>query len=97
MKLIFTESEREQEKLRKRMDRFDSVCHEYLRANHKTVRYLAEKAGCDPSSLWRYRTQVRYFQKMPLSIICVCFRLSNVSNENLRYILGLPNGRSDEN
>lgn len=89
MKVIFTERDREEEKLRKRMDRFDSVVHEYLRANRKTVEELAVKAGCDPSSLWRYRRKIEYFRKAPLEVVATCLRVANVSNENLRYILGI--------
>lgn len=93
MKVMLSEKDKEEEKLRKRMDRFDSVVHEYLRSNRKTVEELSLKVGCDPSSLWRYRRKVEYFQKAPLEIIASCLRLANVSNENLRYILGLPTGR----
>ena len=89
MKVVFSEREKEEERLRKRMDRFDAVVHEYLRSNRKTVEELSEKAGCDPSSLWRYRRKVEYFRKAPLEVVCVCLRVANVSNENLRYILGL--------
>lgn len=89
MKVTLTDADRASEKLQKRMDRFDSVVHEYLRANRKTIVYLSEKTGCDPSSLWRYRRRVEYFKKAPLEVICVCLRLANVNNENLRYILGL--------
>ena len=89
VKVSFSERERELERLQKRMDRFDAVVHEYLRANRKTVEELCEKAGCDPSSLWRYRRKVEYFRKAPLNVICICLRVANVSNENLRYILGL--------
>lgn len=89
MKVIFSEMDKEEEKIRKRMDRFDSVVHEYLRANRKTVEELCQKIGCDPSSLWRYRRKVEYFKKAPLNVIASCLRLANVSNENLRYILGL--------
>ena len=49
----------------KRMDRFDAVVHEYLRANRKSVEYLAEKAGCNASSLWRYRKREEAFKRMP--------------------------------
>lgn len=80
----------------KRMDRFDSVISEYLRSRRKTVEYLAEQIGCDPSTLWRYRRKVEYFKKAPLDTIAICLRLANVSNENLRYILGLPTGKQDE-
>lgn len=89
MKVIFSEEDREREKMRKRMDRFDSVVHEYLRSNRKTVEQLSLRVGCDPSSLWRYRRKVEYFQKAPLEVVCSCLRVANVSNENLRYILGL--------
>lgn len=89
MKVIFSEEDREREKMRKRMDRFDSVIHEYLRSNRKTVEDLSLRVGCDPSSLWRYRRKVEYFRKAPLEVVCSCLRAANVSNENLRYILGL--------
>lgn len=94
MKVIFTQEDREQEKLRKRMDRFDSVIHEYLRSNRKTIEELSNRIGCDPSSLWRYRRKVEYFQKAPFDLICTCLRLAQVSNENLRYIMDLPMNRS---
>ena len=94
MKVIFTQEDREQEKLRKRMDRFDSVIHEYLRSNRKTIEELSDRIGCDPSSLWRYRRKVEYFQKAPFDLICTCLRLAQVSNENLRYIMDLPVNRS---
>lgn len=81
--------------IEKRMDRFDRVIHEYLRANRKTVEYLAEKVGCAPSSLWRYSRRVGYFQKAPLDIVSGIFRMANVSNEDLRYILGLPTGKNE--
>lgn len=82
--------------IEKKMDRFDSVVHEYLRSRKKTVEYLAKQIGCDPSSLWRYRKKVEYFKRMPLCILADCFRYANVSNEDIRYILGLPMGKSDE-
>ena len=90
VKVIFSDEE-------KRMDRFDSVIHEYLRSNRKTIEYLANKVGCDPSSLWRYRRKVEYFKKAPLSVVANCLRMANVSNQDLRYILGLPTGKADEN
>lgn len=89
VKVVLIEQDRERERLRKRMDRFDAVVHEYLRANHKTVEQLSEKVGCDPSSLWRYRKKVEYFRKAPFEIVCICLRVANVSNENLRFIMGL--------
>lgn len=99
VKVIFSEQEKELERVRRRMDRFDAVVAEYLRSNRKTVEYLSKSVGCDPSSLWRYRRKEEYFKKAPLDVVCGCLRMANVSNENLRYILGLPTGRStaDEN
>ncbi len=83
--------------LEKRMVRFDLVMHNYLRLNRKTVEYLANKVGCAPSSLWRYTRKPEYFQKAPLDIVSSCLRIANVSNEDLRYILGLPTGKGNEN
>ena len=77
--------------LSRRMDRFDAIIHEYLRKNHRTVEYLAEKIGCNPSSLWRYRHRISGYSKMPLGTFAECMRYLNVSNEDLRYILGLSN------
>lgn len=91
-KKIFLEQEKELERLRKRMDRFDAVVKEYLRANRKTIEYLAEQVGCNPSSLWRYRNQTASFQKAPFDVICACLRMANVSNETIRYICGLALG-----
>lgn len=79
----------------KRMDRFDAMIHEYLRANRKTVEYLANKIGCDPSTLWRYRKRVEYFRRTPLCIVSGCMRMANASNDTIRYILGLPTGKNE--
>ena len=84
------------ENLNRRMDRFDAVVTEYLRANHKTVEYLAKQICCSPSTLWRYRKKTEYFKTAPIDVIATCFRLANISNENLRYILGLPTGKPEE-
>ena len=88
MKVIFSDEE-------KRMDRFDAIINEYLRHNRKTVEYLADKVGCDPSSLWRYRRKIEYFRKAPLFVVANCLRMANVSNQDLRYILGLPMGQNN--
>lgn len=82
--------------IEKRMDRFDAVISEYLRSKRKTVEYLASQVGCNPSTLWRYRKKVDYFQRAPLDVVSSCLRITNVSNENLRYILGLPTGKPEE-
>lgn len=95
MKNTFSESEKEREKLRQRMDRFDAIVCEYCRHNKKTVGDLAERLGCSSASLWRYRTQTESFQKAPLDIVSGCFKIANVSNQDLRYILGLPTGQSN--
>ena len=94
MNVNFSDEEKD---LVRRMDRFDSVMSEYLRKNRKTIEYLSRKVGISPSSLWRYRTQAAAFRKAPLDAVCICLRMANVSNENLRYILGLPTGKQDEN
>ena len=80
------------DKLKRRMDRLDSVVHEYLRSNRKTVQYLSDIVGCAPSTLWRYCKKMECFQKIPLCILAKIFRMVNISNEDLRYILGLPTG-----
>ena len=88
MKVIFSDDE-------KRMDKFDAMICEYLRSNRKSVEYLAEKVGCNPSSLWRYRRRVEYFRKAPIDVIAGCMRMANASNETIRYILGLPTGKAE--
>ena len=80
----------------KRMDRFDAVVHEYLRSRRKTIEYLSEQVGCDPSTLWRYRKKVGYFCRAPIDVVAACLRFANVSNEDLRYILDLPTGKPNE-
>ena len=62
-----------------------------------TKKEAQEKAGCNPSSLWRYRRKVEYFRRAPLSVVANCLRMANVSNQDLRYILGLPTGQHDGN
>lgn len=88
MKVIFSDEE-------KRMDRFDAILCEYCRHYRKSVEMVAQKAGCSTASLWRYRTQVESFRKAPLGVIANCLRLTNVSNQDLRYILGLPTGKAE--
>ena len=83
--------------MERRMDRFDAVITEYLRSNRKTTEYLADRIGCSTATLWRYRTQILSFERAHLAVIANCFRIANVSNEDLRYILGLPTGKADEN
>lgn len=95
MKVMFSESDREREKIRQRMDRFDSLICEYCRHYRKSVEQVAQKVGCSTASLWRYRTQIESFRKAPLDVVAVCLRLSNVSNEDLRFIMGLPTGQHD--
>ena len=88
MKVIFSDEE-------KRMDRFDAILCEYCRRYKKSVETVAQKAGCSTASLWRYRTQVESFRRAPLDVIANCLRLTNVSNQDLRYILGLPTGKAE--
>lgn len=96
MKVIFSEGEKEREKLQLRMDRFDAVLCEYCRKYRKSVEQVAQKVGCSTASLWRYRTQIESFRKAPLDVVANCFKLMNISNHDLRFILGLPTGKADE-
>lgn len=97
MKVIFSEQEKELEKTRKRMDRLDLIIHEYLRKNRKSKEYFADRVGCAPSTLWRYCSKVGCFKKIPLDILTEIFRITNISNDDLRFIMGLPRGITDEN
>ena len=83
--------------LERRRDRFDRVVSEYLRSSRKTTEYLSEKVGCSLTSLWRYRYTTQGFQKMPIDIFAGCAKQANISNEDLRFILGLPTGLKNEN
>jgi len=75
--------------LLKRMDRFDAVVNEYLRATHYTTTDLAYQLGIDPSTLWRYRKRADGFRKAPFETVVTILRLANCSSENLHYICGL--------
>ncbi len=79
----------EQEKLAKRMDKFDSIVNEYLRSTGFTTEELAITLGVNKSSLWRYRKQPYAFSKAPFSVITKVMRLAQVNNEVLRQICGL--------
>ena len=81
----------------KRMDKFDALICEYQRANGVKTEKLCDKIGVSRSTLWRYRKNVEAFKQMPSDILAICFRLTNANNETIRYILGLPTGKSDEN
>ena len=80
----------------KRMDRFDAIIVEHIRSTKGRIENFSEKVGCSPSSLWRYRHRPEAFEQMPYSVLANVFRIVNVSNENLRYILGLPTGLANE-
>ena len=79
----------EEEKLAKRMDKFDSVVTEYLRSSGFTTDELAMKLGVNKSSLWRYRKQPYAFAKAPFAVITKAMRLAQVNNDILRSICGL--------
>ena len=79
----------EEEKLAKRMDKFDSVVTEYLRSSGFTTDELAMKLGVNKSSLWRYRKQPYAFAKAPFAVITKVMRLAQVNNDILRSICGL--------
>lgn len=88
-KVLLTEEAKRTDRLVKRMDRFDSVVTEYLRAHHYTTSDLAFQLGINTSTLWRYRHQVAAFEKAPFGVITNVLRLANCSNEMLRYICGM--------
>ena len=79
----------EEEKLAKRMDKFDSVVTEYLRSSGFTTDELAMKLGVNKSSLWRYRKQPYAFAKAPFAVITKAMHLAQVNNEVMRSICGL--------
>lgn len=79
----------EEEKLAKRMDKFDSVVTEYLRSSGYTTDELAMKLGVNKSSLWRYRKQPYAFAKAPFAVITKAMHLAQVNNEVMRSICGL--------
>ena len=88
-KVLLTEEAKRTDKLAKRMDRFDSVVNEYLRANHYTTADLAFQLGINPSTLWRYRKRPEYFAKAPFEVVSRAMQLANCNNETLRYICGM--------
>lgn len=88
-KVLLTEEAKRTDKLLKRMDRFDSVVNEYLRANDYTTSDLAFQLGIDTSSLWRYRKRPNSFAKAPFEVIAKALRLANCPTETIRYILGM--------
>ncbi len=87
---------KEREKLKKRMDRLDTLVYEYLRTHKSTLGELSVKLDCAPSTIWRYCRKVDCFRKMPLETLAEIFRLANVSNDDVRFVLGLPRGVCDE-
>ena len=88
-KVYLTNEARERDKLARRMDKFDSVITEYMRASRSTTDELATALGISKSSLWRYRTQVDCFKAAPFSVITKAMHLSNCPNDILRYICGM--------
>ena len=82
-------SHKEEEKMERRMDKFDSVVTEYLRSSGFTTDELAIKLGVNKSSLWRYRTQPHAFSKAPFGVITKAMRLAQCNNETMRLICGL--------
>ena len=87
--IALTTEAREREKMVRRMDKFDSVVNEYLRANRYTTDDLSLKLGINKSTLWRYRKQVNYFEKAPFGVITKALRLANCPSDVLRYICGI--------
>lgn len=88
-KIVLTEEQRQKQKIIKRMDKFDSVVTEYLRATGFTTEDLSNRLGISKSTLWRYRTHAESFAKAPFHVITGALHLANCSNEVLRYICGI--------
>lgn len=88
-KIVLTEEQRKKEKILKRMDKFDSIVTEYLRATGFTTDQLSARIGISKSTLWRYRTHADSFSKAPFTVITAILSLTNCSNETLRYICGI--------
>lgn len=88
-KIVLTEEQRKREKILKRMDKFDSIVTEYLRATGFTTDQLSARIGISKSTLWRYRTHADSFSKAPFTVITAILSLTNCSNETLRYICGI--------
>lgn len=88
-KVLLTEEAKRTDRLAKRMDRFDAVINEYLRANHYTTSDLAFQLGINCSTLWRYRKKVDAFEKAPFTVITQALNLANCSAETWRYICGM--------
>lgn len=88
-KVILSEQQAQRSKLIKRMDKFDSVVTEYLRATGFTTDELAAKLGVSKTTLWRYRSHAESFDKASFGVITAALRLANCTNETLRYICGL--------
>lgn len=88
-KIILTNEQKQEEKMAKRMDKFDSVVTEYLRSTGFTTDELSTKLGVSTSTLWRYRNQTGAFAKAPFDVITTVLRLANCTNDVLRYVCGL--------
>lgn len=79
----------EEEKLARRMDKFDAVVTEYLRSSGYSTDELSMKLGVNKSSLWRYRHLTHAFYKAPFGVVTKVLSLAHVSNDILRIICGL--------
>lgn len=88
-KVILTMEQHNKEKLIRRMDKFDSVITEYLRATGFTTDELSARLGVSKSTLWRYRSHADSFEKAPFGVITQALHLANCTNETLRYICGI--------
>lgn len=88
-KVLLTKEDKERDKLAKRMDRFDSMITEYMRASKFTTDELASELGISKSSLWRYRNKIDCFTVAPFAVITKAMHLANCPNDILRYICGM--------
>ena len=88
-KINLTYEDKQRDKLIRRMDKFDSVVTEYLRATGFTTDELSARLGISKSTLWRYRSHADSFAKAPFGVITGALRLANCNNDVLRYICGM--------
>lgn len=88
-KTYISEEQRRKALVEKRMDKFDSVVTEYLRATGFTTSDLSYELGIDPSTLWRYRKRVDSFEQAPFVIITNVLQLAKCTTETLRFVCGM--------
>lgn len=92
-KVYLTAEAKERDRLLRRMDKFDAVVTEYMRANRLTTSELSDILGINTSSLWRYRNKVEYFKQAPFNVITKILSMSGCNCDTLKYICGMRGGQ----